>query len=190
MYPAVPRPPRARIGVVLIQCLKCHQVRGLDIPLGELSVDPNRRSVPRGPDRREWESYLHVVPGVCGEYVKAYQVYRNQLWGAIEGHVWAVVYKVIGSVRGFTAADIRGSGVVIVVRSVRKSEFTEKVVIGCGRERTVGALASGIASSYLDQAGGGIALFHWGLCISITPETRKACRCGKTEWSSGSVGFS
>ena len=81
----------------------------------------------------------HVVPGECEGSVKAYQVYRNQLWGAIEGHTWAVVYKVIGSVRGLTAVGIRGSAVVIIVKGVRESEFTEKAAIGCVRERSVGA---------------------------------------------------
>ena len=51
------KPPRVRTGVVMMQCLKYHQVRDLDIPLGGLSVDPNRRSAPTGPDRLGWESY-------------------------------------------------------------------------------------------------------------------------------------
>ena len=83
----------------------------------------------------------HVVPDECRGSVKAYQVHRNQLWGAIEGHAWVIVYKVIDSVRGLIAADIRCIIFASVVESVRKSEFTEKVAIGCGRERLVGVRA-------------------------------------------------
>ena len=67
------------------------------------------------------------------------QVHRDQLWGEVQGHAWAIVYKVIGSVRGLTAVDIRGSAVASVIKSVRKGEFTEKAAIGCGRKRLVGA---------------------------------------------------
>ena len=81
----------------------------------------------------------HVVPGECGGSVKSYQVHLNQLWGAIKEHAWAILYEVIGSARGLTVADIRGSAVVSVGKSVRKGEFTEKATIGCGRERLVGA---------------------------------------------------
>ena len=45
----------------------------------------------------------------------------------------------IGSVRSLTAADIRGSAVASVAKSVRKDEFAEKVAIECGRKRLVGA---------------------------------------------------
>ena len=81
----------------------------------------------------------HIVTGECGGSVKADQVHRAQLWGDVEGHAWAVVYKAIGSVRCLTAADIRGSAVATVAKSVQKGEFTEKAAIGCGRKRLVGA---------------------------------------------------
>ena len=45
----------------------------------------------------------------------------------------------IGSVRSFAAADIRGSAVASVAKIVRKGAFTEKVAIGCRRKRLVGA---------------------------------------------------
>ena len=44
-----------------------------------------------------------------------------------------------GSVRGPAAADIRGSAVGRVVKSMRQGEFTENAAIGCGRKRLVGA---------------------------------------------------
>ena len=45
----------------------------------------------------------------------------------------------ISSVRGLTAAGIRGSAVASVVKSVRKGKIAEKAAIGCGREHLVGA---------------------------------------------------
>ena len=81
----------------------------------------------------------HIVPGECKGSVKAYQVHRNQLWGHVKGLAWTVVYKLISSVRGLTVADIRGSAVSSVVKSVREGEFTEKAAIGCGRKRLAGA---------------------------------------------------
>ena len=81
----------------------------------------------------------HVMSDECEGSVKAYLVHQNQLWDVIEGHAWAVVYKVVGSAWDLTFADITGSAVASVVESVRKGEFTEKVAIGCGRERLVGA---------------------------------------------------
>ena len=79
------------------------------------------------------------MAGKCRRSVKAGQVHRNQLWRGVEGHARTVVYEVMGSVRGFTAADVRGSAVVSVVKSVRKSEFTENAAIRCRRKRLVGA---------------------------------------------------
>ena len=81
----------------------------------------------------------HIVAGECGRSVKADQVHRDQLWGEVKGHAWAVVYKVIGSVRGLTAVDIRGSAVTSVIENVRKGRFTEEATIGCGHKRLVGA---------------------------------------------------
>ena len=48
-------------------------------------------------------------------------------------------YAVMGSVRSLAAADVHGSAVVSVVKSVRKSEFTENAAIRCRRKRLVGA---------------------------------------------------
>ena len=79
----------------------------------------------------------YVVAGECGGSVKAYQVHQDKLGGAIEGHIWTVVYKVINNVRGLTVADISGRTVVSVVINVRKGEFAVKAAIGFGRERLV-----------------------------------------------------
>ena len=65
----------------------------------------------------------HVVVGECEGSVKVYQVDRDKLLGAIEGHTWTVLYKVISNAQGPTVADISGSTVVSVVINVRKGEF-------------------------------------------------------------------
>ena len=59
--------------------------------------------------------------------------------GKCRRHARTVVYKGVDSVRGLTAADVRGSAVVSVVKSVRQSEFTKDAGIRCRRERLVGA---------------------------------------------------
>ena len=74
----------------------------------------------------------HIVAGECGGSVKADQVHRDQLWGEVKGHAWAVVYKVIGSVRGLTAVDIRGSAVASVIESVRKVSSPKRRPLGVG----------------------------------------------------------
>ena len=48
-------------------------------------------------------------------------------------------YTVMGSVRSLAAADVHGSAVVSVIKSVRKSDFTENAAIRCRRKRLVGA---------------------------------------------------
>ena len=60
-------------------------------------------------------------------------------WVAIGTLAWAVVYKVIGSVRGFTVEDTSGSAAASVLKNVRKGEFTGKAAIVCELERLVGA---------------------------------------------------
>ena len=81
----------------------------------------------------------HIMAGRCRRSVKANQVHRDQLWRGVGGHAQTVVYKVVDSVRGLTGADVRGSAVVSVVKSVRQGEFTENAAIGCGRRCLVGA---------------------------------------------------
>ena len=82
----------------------------------------------------------HTLAVKCRRSVKAGRVHRNQLWRGVEGHTRTVVYEVMDSVRrGLTAADVRGSAVVSVVKSVRQSEFTENAAIRCRRKRSVGA---------------------------------------------------
>ena len=81
----------------------------------------------------------YVVAGECGASVKAYQLHRDKLWGAIDGHTWTVVYKVIKNVRGLTVADISVSTVASVVINVRKGGFAVKAAIGFGCERLVEA---------------------------------------------------
>ena len=81
----------------------------------------------------------YVVAGECGVSVKAYQLYWDKLWGAIDGHTWTVVYKVIKNVRGLTVADISVSTVASVVINVRKGEFAVKTTIRFGCERLVEA---------------------------------------------------
>ena len=80
----------------------------------------------------------HVVPGKCGGSVK-YQVYRDKLWGAMDGHIWTVVYKVVRSVRGLIVADIKYSTVASIAKNVGKGELTQKAAIECGCKRLVGA---------------------------------------------------
>ena len=77
----------------------------------------------------------YVVAGEGGGSVKAYQVHRNKLRGAIKGQIWTVVYKGINNVWGPTVADISVSTVASVVIDVRKGEFTVKAAIGFGRKR-------------------------------------------------------
>ena len=60
----------------------------------------------------------HVVPGECGRSVKTCQVHQDQLWRAVEGHIWTGVYEVISSVRGLPVADISNSTVTSVVKRV------------------------------------------------------------------------
>ena len=81
-----------------MRCLDCLQVRGLDIPLGRLSVDLKKRSVPRGPSRCQRGSYRHVVAHEGGGSVEADQVYRDKLWGAAEEHALTVIDKVVRNV--------------------------------------------------------------------------------------------
>ena len=81
----------------------------------------------------------HKMTGKYRRSVKAGQVHRYQLWGGVEGHARTVVYQVVESVRGFAAADVRGSVVVSVVKSLRQSEFTENMAIRCRRKRLIGA---------------------------------------------------
>ena len=81
----------------------------------------------------------YVVAGECGGSVKAYQLHRDKLCGAIDGHTWTVVYKVIKNARGPTVADISVSTVASVVTNVRKGEFTVKAAIGFGCERLIEA---------------------------------------------------
>ena len=81
----------------------------------------------------------HIMAGKYRRSVKAGQVHRNQLWRGGEGHARTVVYEVMDSVRGLTAADVRGGAVVNVVKSVLQSEFTENAAIRCRRKRVVEA---------------------------------------------------
>ena len=81
----------------------------------------------------------HIVAGECGGPGKANQVYRGQLWFHVERHARPIVYAVVGSVRFLTTVNIRGSAVASVTKNVRKGEFAEKVDVGCGRKRLVGA---------------------------------------------------
>ena len=53
----------------------------------------------------------HIVADECGGSVKASEVRRNQLWCNVERHAWAIVYKVVCSVRCLTTVNIRGSAV-------------------------------------------------------------------------------
>ena len=80
-----------------------------------------------------------IMTGKCGRSVKASQVHRDQLWRRIEGHARTIVYQVVDSVRCFAAADVRGSAVLSVVKSVRQGEFTENATIRCRCKRLVGA---------------------------------------------------
>ena len=81
----------------------------------------------------------HKMTGKYRRSVKAGQVHRDQLWGGAEGHARTVVYQVVDSVRGFAAADVRGSVVVSGVKNARQSEFTENTTIRCRRKRLIGA---------------------------------------------------
>ena len=80
----------------------------------------------------------HIMAGKCGRSVKTHQVHRDQMWRGVERHAWTVVQKVMGSLRGLTAADVRGSAVVSVVKSVRQGEFPDNAAIDCARKHLVG----------------------------------------------------
>ena len=95
----------------------------------------------------------HVMVGKCRESIKADQVHRDQLWRDVEEHARTVVYKVMGSVWGLTAADVRGCAAVSVVKGVRQGEFTENEAIGCGRKRLVGARVKSHPTTSTKQEG-------------------------------------
>ena len=81
----------------------------------------------------------YVVAGECGGAIKAYQVHRDKLWGAIDGHTCTVVYEVIKNVRGLTVANMSVSTVASVVINVRKGEFAVRAAIEFGRDRLIEA---------------------------------------------------
>lgn len=61
------------------------------------------------------ENINHVVPYQGGGSVSVNQVHRNEPWGVVEGHVWAVGNQVIRSVCLLTFAGVCGSTAVDAV---------------------------------------------------------------------------
>ena len=122
-----------------MQCLESLQVQGLDIREGDRLSARNDEEF-RGILAIVGGNNIHqIMAGKCRRSVKEGQIHGDQLWRGVEGHARTVVYKVVDSVRGLTAADVRGSAVVSVVKSVRQSEFTENAAIRCRRKRLIGA---------------------------------------------------
>ena len=78
----------------------------------------------------------------------------------------------LGSIWGLTVAGISDSTVASVLKHVRKDEFTEKVVIGCGRECLVEARVELHAAISIKQVGASPCLNRDG----VYPYRR---RCGR-----------
>ena len=119
--------------------------------------------------------YVEAYEG--GRSVEANQVYRNKQWSAAEGHALIVVEELR---RG-------GSTAVRVVTYVREGEFSENAAVRLTRERLEGARVKAHPAVSVKQERD-IVMSLWGLCTSISQETRMVCHRVKNEWSFGPIG--